>query len=88
MMVLVWLYLAGVPMFFDGAFTLTEIALNWPDRAVLRAGPACLRAHGSEDGHREPPGGGCHFRRFPGRHDVGEYCATVRQPVTSNSKAR
>ncbi|MDE0265369.1 MAG: hypothetical protein OXJ37_23410 [Bryobacterales bacterium] len=28
MMVLVWLYLAGVPMFFDGDFTLTEIALT------------------------------------------------------------
>ena len=28
MMVLVWLYLAGVPMFFDGEFTLTEIVLT------------------------------------------------------------
>ena len=28
MMVLVWLYLAGVPMFFDGDFTLTEIVLT------------------------------------------------------------
>jgi len=28
MMVLVWLYLAGVPMFFDGTFTLTEIVLT------------------------------------------------------------
>ena len=27
MMVLIWLYLAGVPMFFDGDFTLTEIVL-------------------------------------------------------------
>ncbi len=28
MMVLVWLYLAGVPMFFDGDFTPTEIVLT------------------------------------------------------------
>lgn len=28
MMVLVWLYLAGVPMFFDGDFTLTEVVLT------------------------------------------------------------
>ncbi len=28
MMVLVWLYLAGVPMFFDGDFTLAEIVLT------------------------------------------------------------
>ena len=28
MMVLVWLYLAGVPMFFDGTFTPTEIVLT------------------------------------------------------------
>ena len=28
MMVLVWLYLAGAPMFFDGDFTLTEIVLT------------------------------------------------------------
>lgn len=28
MMVLVWLYLAGVPMFFEGDFTLTEIVLT------------------------------------------------------------
>ena len=27
MMVLVWLYLTGVPMFFDGDFTLAEIVL-------------------------------------------------------------
>ena len=28
MMALIWLYLAGVPMFFDGDFTLTEIVLT------------------------------------------------------------
>lgn len=28
MMALIWLYLAGVPMFFDGDFALTEIVLT------------------------------------------------------------
>ena len=44
MMVLIWLYLAGAPMFFEGDFTLTEIVLTGPIGLFCALGLlACMR---------------------------------------------